>query len=810
MIDRTHRAHRYVAWVDRHGRAIVASHLLVFALSIWLVATRLPILADFVYLLPQDAPAVRDMHALEARIVANDTVLVVVQSTTPEACASAAREMAAGARALRSELVVRVDEDDAEARAFLDAHRHLLVPLPELEQIRDALKRRIDAAKLEANPLYVDLDDTAATEAASRRELDELRSKRREVESRLHRPSNLSPDGRTALVQVQTPLRATDIDRGRELLDALERVRAGVVAHRPGVEIGFAGDLVTTLSEQRAIVNGTVWSSIVTVVLVGLVLALYFRSATLLALLIGTLAIATTAAFGAAALTIGHLNAATAFLGAIIAGNGVNYGILLVARYVEERRGHEQNDALARAIEGTLRPTLVASLGAAIAYGSLAATSFRGFADFALIGAVGMIVCWIATFALLPVLVLRLGTRARIRTDDPAIGIVLVRLFGFRRSTVVLATAGLAAVVAAVVVVRYLAADPFEYDMRQLGSSGADAVTERYWMTVSQQVGRDFAGHTFIAVDRPEQVPLIVDALRRRDPAGTVIGSVDSILDLIPEHPRERVAVLDEIRRLLDDDALAALDPPERDELARLRPPDGLVAFTAQSLPPSITRKLVEADGRIGNLIAIRPAATIDELDGHDVMRFAAAVSRIELANGDTVTTSGASVIFANILEAIERDGPIVTALAAVGLVVMVIVVVGRNRNAAAILLATGAGGLFMIAACALLGLSVNFLDFIALPITLGLGIDYAINIAHRHEAADDSIATLRTSGGAVFVCSLTTMIGYGSLLVSENLAIRGFGTAALVGEITSVLAALIIVPAFLAAKRSRRAYLGT
>jgi hypothetical protein len=115
-----------------------------------------------------------------------------------------------------------------------------------------------------------------------------------------------------------------------------------------------------------------------------------------------------------------------------------------------------------------------------------------------------------------------------------------------------------------------------------------------------------------------------------------------------------------------------------------------------------------------------------------------------------------------------------------------------------------------MIAACALLGLSVNFLDFIALPITLGLGIDYAINIAHRHEAADDSIATLRTSGGAVFVCSLTTMIGYGSLLVSENLAIRGFGTAALVGEITSVLAALIIVPAFLAAKRSRRAYLGT
>ena len=32
--------------------------------------------------------------------------------------------------------------------------------------------------------------------------------------------------------------------------------------------------------------------------------------------------------------------------------------------------------------------TLLASLGASIAYGSLAATSFRGFADFAVIGAI--------------------------------------------------------------------------------------------------------------------------------------------------------------------------------------------------------------------------------------------------------------------------------------------------------------------------------------------------------------------------------------------------------------------------------------
>ena len=114
-----------------------------------------------------------------------------------------------------------------------------------------------------------------------------------------------------------------------------------------------------------------------------------------------------------------------------------------------------------------------------------------------------------------------------------------------------------------------------------------------------------------------------------------------------------------------------------------------------------------------------------------------------------------------------------------------------------------------MVAICALIGLKVNFLDFVALPITLGLGIDYAINVAHRHEQDElaDPIHTLQTSGSAVFLCSLTTIIGYGSLLVSDNLAIRGFGTASLIGEIACVLTALVLVPALLVVttRRARR-----
>ena len=160
----------------------------------------------------------------------------------------------------------------------------------------------------------------------------------------------------------------------------------------------------------------------------------------------------------------------------------------------------------------------------------------------------------------------------------------------------------------------------------------------------------------------------------------------------------------------------------------------------------------------------------------------------LHLPDGETVTTSGSSVIFADIVDvdrarrsARHRDRR--RSASSSWSCCSSAATAARSRCSSR----TAAGSLLMVAVCALLGLKVNFLDFVALPITLGLGIDYAINVAHRHdhEEIPDPITTLRTSGSAVFVCSLTTIIGYGSLLVSDNLAIRGFGIASLIGEVT-------------------------
>ena len=127
-------------------------------------------------------------------------------------------------------------------------------------------------------------------------------------------------------------------------------------------------------------------------------------------------------AFAVAELAFGYLNSSTAFLGSIIIGNGINYAIVLMSRYEEHRaRGDDPDEALRCALGGTWRGTLVASIAASAAYASLTVTSFRGFYQFGVMGAAGALFCWLATYSILPAMLIA-ARPARARRRRPVAG----------------------------------------------------------------------------------------------------------------------------------------------------------------------------------------------------------------------------------------------------------------------------------------------------------------------------------------------------------------------------------------------------
>ncbi len=829
---------RYAGWLDRHRRWVIAGSLAFVALA-GFVAAQLEVKSDFSYLLPQDVRAVRDLRAIEKRARVIGTAVVAVTQPNGAAADPGVRRKAAlmlrdRIRALPKDLVASVTFDHQVQHAYGWTNRWLFAPLPELVKARDALRSKIG----KANPLYVELEDDAEVAAAGSA-ADTLRAKLAEEEKKKDDPGEYvgfdKETNRTVqMMIVRTGFSSGDVDKDKVLLAEMEKILADVRAAVPGVDMGVAGDTVVSVAEHDSILNGMLTATGVTVVLVLIALFWYVRSPLAIGAMSWSLVVGTVATFAFTKLAIGHLNLATAFLSSIVIGNGINVGILVTSRYMEElRAGRDGVEALAATLRGTVRGTLAAALTAAVAYSSLIITVFRGFRHFGIIGGVGILLCWLAAYSVLPA-ALSVGRHLGMKPHSaPALGRWLAALLP-RRPAIPAAIVLALVVAGGVVAARYLAADPFESNFKNLRSRSASITKEREFMhAIDHAFGEGIDAGFVIAVDtRAEVAPLVAklqaanaasiapgaapagqagpgvtDAPVRPKPgdkALSLFGDIKTLDDALPADQDKKLAVLAEIRALLSDNNLNALSDADREEALALKPPADLRKLTDTDVPDEIAWPFIEADGSRGKLVIATAGGSYEVWDAHDTVQFSDNVRALDLP--ETAHVGGSSFVFADVIEAVLRDGPRATLASIAGAILVVLLVVGRNRHAAISLICGGAGTISMLALSALLGLKINFLDFVALPITIGIGIEYAVNIStrEREEGPGRSRDALATTGGAVFLCSYTTIVGYGSLFLSANLGIRSFGLAAMLGELTCLVVALVLAPALLSITGAR------
>lgn len=810
----TDRARRYATWIDTHRHGVLVLSVLIAVLG-GMLAGRMPLRSDLGTLLPSSQPSVRDLRAIQDRARPFGTVQILVESGDAERTRRAGDALASRIEQLDAGLIAEFSRDDGPRHRYAWQHRFLFADYQDLIDARTALDERVRRAKLDANPLFISLDDEPADPDKDR--LSDLEAKLADLEQQAKAPpARTSPDGRARVFYLQTTFSGSDTGRAHTLLSALERAIAEVRASVGGdVTFGLTGNVTVAMHEHDSVLGGMRLSLIITVVLCGIALVLYYRSGVLVLSMLWALAVGVTATFAVAWATIGYLNLMTAFLFAIVVGNGINASLILVARYLEElRRRDDPEHALAEGLRGAIPGTLGAAATAAIAYASLVITDFRGFRQFGAIGGIGMSLTWLATFTVLPALLCVLARRGAIRpTRPPAIGAWLARLLP-RRLGRVLGFAAVLSAVALAIAITYIARDPFTNDWRDLQSSTKEieqthALNARIREALAGRT--ELAGQAYqlaIAVEDRAQVAPLVWYLEHADalypPRWRWIGDVYSIDSLLPRRQPDKLLVLDEIRRRIDDPQLqATLDPDDKARLAKVRPPDDLRLVGDADIPPELAWPFIERDQSRGRLLILRGARRLDSFDVTDRLEFAAAARRLRIPAGAILASE--SLVVADIIQAMDRDAPRMILFALLGSVLAVLLVIGPRRHAAITLACGLLGVVVMIAGCAIAGLSVHFLDLIALPITVGIGIDYAINMAARDRQEGDRGPrhVLATTGGTVLLCSYTTMVGYGTLLLSANGGIRAFGLAALIGELACTLVALVVAPAWLATLRT-------
>ncbi|HEY8923148.1 MAG TPA: MMPL family transporter, partial [Polyangia bacterium] len=358
---------------------------------------------------------------------------------------------------------------------------------------------------------------------------------------------------------------------------------------------------------------------------------------------------------------------------------------------------------------------------------------------------------------------------------------------------------------------------PFEYDFRRLRADVA-RTSERVQMddNLNDLLGR-WHSPTVVLADRLDQVEAIRAAIQARDSRERpVIGQIVTVYDVLPGTPevqRRKLALIDEIRRLTRDPALAALPAAQREQIERLRPREDLRELGPGDLPPLARRPFTESDGTVGRVVLTYHAAgNVSMWDGRDLLAIAHVLERLPFPDGSVIETSGAPMIFGAMLRSVLRDGPRATALSFLAVALVIGLLVPGRRAKLAALATLALGIVWMVGAAGLLGVRITFLNFIALPITFGVGGEYALNVVARWQKEGSIVRAVRSAGGAVLLCSWTTIVGYGSLLAAHSQALRGFGALAILGELACLAAALVAAPAVvvwvggLCARRERRA----
>lgn len=777
---------------------MLLSALGVTALLGW-AALGLRVHTSFDALLPASTPEVRDLHRVNREVGGIGYVVAMIDGATKHDVIAYADRFAAAAKKLPGVRYVEHHYDPT----FFEKRALLLLTPKEIDELTQAAKRKLDKEKAKANPLIVNLLGDDEDSGPSLEELEKRYRAKVPVQDRL-----ISADGKTAYVLLKPTGLSGDVAFSARLVRAVQALGAklgaavgehGVAASAPAkVRLRLTGNYLVRYQDNQLMIAGLKLSSILALLLsVGLVTVWTRRSRVLL--VIGLpLVCALLWTGGLARIALGEVNIITGFLAAILSGLGIDFGIHLFMRFMEERRaGVGVEGSLERAIMVTGRASFTGAATTAAAFLALALARFEGFSQFGEVAAAGVLLAYLANYVVGPplyVLLERASPFVRAGSRSAAEGLTTrhPRLVAFGVAGAALAFTAFS--IASITHVRFVT------DFRKLqGQAPAVALQDQAVKDLGISTApalamtHDIAGAAAVA--------RTARAMRKKEGKAGAIGRVLALVDLVPLDQERRVAALAKLRKVLEDPAVPSLPEKDQKQIHRAIEETKAKPFTVSQVPAYVRHRFLSPDGKavLTLLSPIRPP-----YDTKLLLKWATDLLNIRKdvrAEGHKVWIADENLIAARIFRMIIDDGPRVMWGALIAVFVLLLVDLRGHPGRALLVLFPLLVGLVDIAGLMrLFSMSLNFLNAVMIPAIVGIGIDNAVHVYHRYrDEGPGSIGRIvRNTGSAAFLATATTAIGFGTLVVAHHAGLKTVGELALAGMASTFAATTIFFPSLL------------
>ncbi|MHC1742346.1 MAG: MMPL family transporter [Syntrophobacteraceae bacterium] len=612
--------------------------------------------------------------------------------------------------------------------------------------------------------------------------------------------------------------------------EALQKFREAHPDERDVPSIAFAGGYPIALEDEALTRKDLQVSLLVSLIGVNLLFYLVFRSGRVLLLVLVPLGMAVAWTFGFMGAVLGHVSVLTGAFGGVLLGLSTDFAIYFLNFYLDVYGRKDCESALLDAM-GKSGGIVTGGVTSAAGFLTLGFASFRGFSELGIFTGVGLLMALGSMLLVLPAfLVWDDRRRGALRSVRPVSGFGLERVFGaaLKRPRGVLAGSALVLVLLGGLAFRV----SFDDDLRSLRPKQSEQAAAQ--QKVETILGGAGAALQLTMEDPSEEALLnrasrMNEALDRLQAAGR-IAHYRSVLSYLPAPDAQRQVVeflrdhsgeLDpdrvesSFRRALKENGFQWL--PEYESYLRwmrsLVNPGGRMdreTFERAGLGAMLERFLVRTDAGFKLFTTLHPVRSLwakGDLEGlmKDLGQSASAVG----LDPKQWRLGGFPVLSHHLKEHVWDDLGRTVALAGASVAALVVVALGGVVPAllAAVPLAVALLG--MLGGMSLLSMPLNFANFVVLPMMIGICInDGALIMTMRLKEPGLDLATvLNKIGRAVLLTSLTTLMGFGSLVSSHYPGLQSIGWLSLIGIGSELSASLVLLPALLAWMEKRKSW---
>ena len=797
---------RYIAFAARHAGSLTLLFAVLLAGEICFLAQHFRLDADLRALFSGQNETVRDLEHLESRIGTSSNVQVVARSDSFEnnvRFLADLRDRIAGDERVR---FVELERDIA----YLEERALLLLPQKDLDEaerkIRDIIGREVERG--------LSLDEEEGTPAGGAGEtlsgkdldaeidriLDRIDASKKKYDISRHFTAS---GGRYVEMKVRPSGKDTDIPTIRKVIAFLDAAVAGLDPAKYGVEVEVGGYYRHRVQEVEEIRGNIVETICLCIALLVLVMLAFFRAFRAIIIVFFPLSLGVATGIVAVQYLVGEFNLISAFSFAMLYGLGIDYAIHTFSRYLDlKREGLPNEAAMETAFRRLIRPLLSSTVTTAVAFFTLFFIEFRGFSDFGLVAGVGVVCALLMTVLVSPPLVLFLE-RFRPIPVRPGGASPLAALFrSLKDRRWVLPVFGLLTLLAVVALffVR------FEYNLDNLSFKrkyDPNGIVNQY-LELLRSENKDTLSvsmPSFYLTDSPDEARAVAERLhtmKEEDRTSIHIRGIFALSNFVPSGQDEKLRTIANIRRLIERKKEILPDATrarvERDIMPLLAVNEPIAE---EKLPGWIRDKLAERDGSVGKFVMVM-------LTGNkaDISRVLDIRREFGLIHGKERDHKlyGSYLLIADIKGVLQKEAPLAMFLAFSSVFFLLLLTFRSLKAAVIVYLPLLVGILWMLGVMALFDIKVNLFNMVILPTIIGIGIDACIHLysRFREEGAAGIERTLSETGRAVLYSSITTAIGFLSLLYGAHKGIISIGTVAAIGMATVAVSALVFFPLIL------------